>query len=556
MEIKSKKTQYHNLILFFGYNKADVETCQKIKEELGWQNFSFNAEYKGWAFSCENLEYVVKKFPLAKIETSAEEAYMGWMEANKEEIEKKAKANMIVEVPGLPLFEYQKKGVAFASTYKEVLIADEMGLGKTLQALGVIKYLQLKKVLIVCPASLKSNWAMEIKKWLPEYDSLILEKGEIGTYLGSNPIFITNYEKAKHVDSKFDLVVFDESHYLKNAKAQRTKEAKRISKNADRVILLTGTPILNRPLELVSQIDILRKSSLFNSTWAFMMRYCDAKKTNFGWDFSGASNLGELKSKMSAFTLRRVKSEVLTDLPDKLVHSTYLDMPEPQAYKKVKDELKGIMDMSKEEYKKFYKAMTGMSEEQKMLYMMGLQENAKYKSMSANMLTTIERLRQETARQKMLLLPDILEEYGDRKVVVFGTHKTTIQQLANAYSNKCCSMTGETPVDKRQQQVSDFQERADKQYIFGTLATMGVGFTLTTASDVVFVELGWTPTLHQQAEDRCYRIGQKNTVNVNYLILKDTIDEDIAEMLMNKSEVIEGAVKGRVLAKIFIKAMK
>lgn len=554
MKIQKIKNKSYQYILLFPYNEELVKKCRELKDKFGFTSFSFqNLEkegLKGWAFNVNLLEIVIKTFKLVDLSLDIIMELKQYQLKDKENTKIKEESKKPVEID-LDLFPYQKVGINFALQNQKVLIADDMGLGKTVQALGVIHKLNLKSVLIICPASLKSNWQREIDKWIHRESFIIEIKVE------PNSINIINYEKLeKLIDellfTKWDLIVFDESHYLKNSKSKRTKNATAISKTCERIILLSGTPILNKPQELLSQIKIIDRVKTFGSDWNFLQRYCGAKQNNWGWDFSGASNLSELQDKLSEFTIRRLKKDVLVDLPEKYVFSTIYDLPEPKEYKRIKNQVNDEVQQTKNKYTHIYKQLGGMSEKEKIVYLDSVRSDPEYLKMSGSILVSISQLRKEIGRQKIIVIKETLEQYRmiGQKLIVFCYHKAVVESLYQQFKECSVMMTGDTT--DRQGVVDRLQEDDSCLFLFATIATAGVGFTLTTASEVLFLEFDWTPAKHIQAEDRVYRIGQKNKVNINYTYFKETIEEDIIEILMDKSEVIEKSIRGKLIQKLLV----
>lgn len=545
--ITKSKSKYHDLALQFVYNQEIVDVCRVLKDELGWKDFGFNGETKTWDFSLGVLNKVMARFPEAIIDEQASIEIVSRQQSILEEESKLKKARSKVEIESLPLKEYQKIGVSFLAHMDNCILADEPGLGKTLQAIGAIVYLNLKQVLIVCPASLKSNWQNEIYKWTKMKSTII--KNEI-----VDGINIINYEmldKISH-DFKWEVIVADESHALKNRKAKRTKAFADIAKSANRVWLLSGTPVLNRPIELVSQLEILNRIDRFGGYWKFQLRYCNGHVNNWGhWDFTGSSNLEELKEKLETIMIRRSKDDVLGELPEKTVSTTLLDIPDIEGYNKFKDNLREEINNSKAEIKDIYRQLSGMTDIEKASYLTGLRKNKHYQTLISTALSSIEKIKQEVVRQKLLVINDILEPLiANRiKTVVFTTHKSTAFLLNSSFPNSVI-ITGDTPVAQRQQIVDEFQNNKDILFFFGTMRTIGTGITLTEATNAIFIELDWTPSIHRQAEDRIHRIGSMYPVTIKYLVMKDTIEEDIIDLLMQKDNVIQGITGDNMLVKL------
>lgn len=469
-----------------------------------------------------------------EITDEAEQMMQEFLEKMKANIEASqlGYSNFQVEGLGSELRPFQRAGVAYAAQAKRTFIADQMGLGKTIEALATLEAVGAFPALIVCPASLKLNWQQEAKKWLPNRTVSLFQK-EVNT-----DISIINYDilkkliseegqgKNKKVFSNYQFVgiVFDEFHYAKNADAKRTVYANAIAKNASICLGLTGTPVLNRPYELVSQLDILGRLEEFGGFWHFVKRYCNAHKEWVGkryvWNFKGANHLDELNEKLRATCyVRREKTTVLAELPPKQRSIVPLNIDNRQEYQKVeKDLIKWLIEQKGKKSA----------------------ERAKF----AEQLVKIEYLKQLAARGKLAELFEWIESFleNDEKLVIFATHQNIIDIIAEKFN--ALMITGETPQNQRQELVEKFQTNPETKLIVMNMKAGGVGFTLTASSNVVFCELGWTPADHDQAEDRCHRIGQQNSVNVWYLLASNTIEEKIYKLIEEKRQVVDAVTKG------------
>lgn len=563
MKIQRTNQPERPLIFKFNYDSNVVDACRQIKNEVGFLNFGYDGDQKGWAFNFDQLDKVKNSFPFVFIPSDILNEHENLKaEAERDRIRKETAKTEPLKI-NLPLFDYQKIGANFMVANRKVMNNDDMGLGKTLQSIAVIHYLNFKNGLIVTPNSLKSNWKRELIKWINRPSVIVEDK------IFQTGINILNYEKLLKFSStsekgririfeslfkNFEFVIFDECHYIKEMKSKRSKLALQICKLIDRVILLTGTPMLNRPKELIAQINAVDFMHEFKSDWHFLNTYCDPKKNGFGIDFNGASNIPELKIKLEKFSIRRLKQDVLKDLPDKMINNIYIDLPEPEAYKSIENASQQEIIDSDDIYQTFYKNLAGKTPEQRAEIIARSRMEGQFKNLNSNILVQIEKLKQESARQKVLASKDIFQEYieNEKKVVVFCTHKKTVADLHNLYKQSVV-ITGEVEPEQRIKNIDKFETDPKTLFLFCTVQTTGTGFNLTASSEVLFMELGWTPAEHKQAEDRCWRIGQKNKVNINYLIAINTIDEDIIEILNNKSEVIEGTFKGELLNKQILK---
>ena len=448
-------------------------------------------------------------------------------------------SDMVFRVPeGLDYMPFQKAGIEFCTLRPSTLIGDEMGLGKTIQVLGAINADPgIKRALIVCPASLKLNWKREIEKWIIRPMSVGIINGKNMAQHRAVDITIVNYDiltrfRATLIESdSWDLLAFDEAHYVKNAKAQRSKALKVIASKCFRKMALTGTPIVNRPIELYNILDILRPD-LFPNFMDYAKRYCDARHNRFGWDFSGSSNLEELQATLRrTVMIRRLKSEVLTDLPAKTRTLIELESDTSDLRKALKQEK--AVDMTR---------LAAVLGEYDIEDLTDGQPGFKDIADAA-------RKRHDTALAKAPAVADFVKDILDseQKVIVMAWHHDVIHELESALSSfNPVVVTGATPVERRQAAVDSFQTDPSTRVFIGNIKAAGVGLTLTAARTVVFAELDWVPGNISQAEDRAHRIGQKDNVQVYHIVLKGSVDAWLAQSIMSKQAVIRRATDDEV----------
>jgi SNF2 family DNA or RNA helicase len=399
-----------------------------------------------------------------------------------------------------------------------------MGLGKTVEAIATLEYKNAYPAIIVCPASLKENWLREFKKWLP-HRSVNVVHGKTDVTVAD--VNIVNYDiVARFVEPLRHLgplgLILDESHYVKTSKTKRTEAVKDVAKSIPSngcVLLLSGTPVTNRPEELVSQLEIMGMIGKFGGKWAFLKRYADAKHNGFGWDTKGASNLSELNIKLRQNCyIRRTKDEVLKELPPKTRNVIHVE-PSGKGYT---------------EYKKAERDLISF-----------LRENGYKKSDSAEHLRRtgiLKRLAGDAKMEAVVEWIDSFLESCDRKLIVFAHHVAIVDYLAGKYGG--LRVSGKDSLPNRQIAVDTFQKDPKARIIVLNIQAGGVGLTLTAASDVCFVEQGWTPGEHDQCEDRAHRIGQKNNVQAWYLLGANTIDEDIYDLIDAKRLVVDAVTEG------------
>lgn len=645
--------------------RADVDTCKFL--------LSINKKLNmfSWSIGSSALQIISNRLNIALKEEKAV-----FDKLNKKRDDKVVEIENFSFLKATP-FPYQKKGIEFLNKIDGIgMIGDEMGLGKSFQTIAYAAQHNLKTV-IICPATLKYNWANEIKKFtdkstyvLTEMDdtplrkiqtiNLIIkytkakekfekkhhkrfdaalnkaidecekhQKGEkfkvknfnklisfinlynlpatkekqIGRFLKDtqkteifvnyvnnlskenellikdlkedytdqnflklnkaikdgtvdmfkhfNDLFflrelkkykqtivkeqlkeledftIVNFEQLEKFEdilskAKFDLVVVDESQYIKNLTSLRTKKVFSLFKNVPRRILLSGTAIKNRPIELYSQLKFLHPK-IFSQKHRFATRYCDAKKGHFGWDYSGASNLKELYEKISAFYLRRLKNDVLTELPEKTITKIELEMSDEE-----RNQYQRMIDEHNKKYASLKEAVGHSTEE----------------------LALLMKLRQFCSHNKVKkvvnFVDDILESNEDKKIIIFSQFKQTQQQLFNELKKNHVvgSLFADYSDKKRQEEVDRFQTDPYTRVFVSSLGAGGVGITLTEADTVIFADLAWSPSDHKQAEDRAHRLGQVDPVFVYYLTYRNSIESSMWKKIGKKLEIISQALDG------------
>ena len=445
-------------------------------------------------------------------------------ELKKEILEKSSATESQINIPapaGLKYMPFQKAGIEFVDKQKNVLIADEMGLGKTIQAIGYINLNKdIKTVLVICPASLKINWKQEMEKWLVRDYTVSMPNGKFTM----TDIVIVNYESVKKYfdilkSRMWDLMILDESHYIKNYKAQRTKfitgfiqnkvAVKGLKDYAKQKILLTGTPIMNRPDELITQLKVLG-NELGRNPFAFMRRY--AETNNWG-AVVGAKNLNELQEKLrTSCMIRREKKDVLTELPDKVRQIITLDIPSIRENREALEFIAENWDMATGKLRGKMEAFEEIS-----------------------------RIRHEEAVEKIPYVLKYIKEMleNEDKIVVFAHHHDVLDAIYNAFKDISVIATGEQSIDARNKAVNEFQNNPDVKLFIASIMAMGVGVTLTASSTVLFTEVEWRPGDLTQAEDRLHRIGQKNTVLVQYLVADKSIEAYMIHKILEKTDIID-----------------
>jgi SWI/SNF-related matrix-associated actin-dependent regulator 1 of chromatin subfamily A len=434
------------------------------------------------------------------------------------------------------LFPHQIDGVAFLLGRRRAILADDMGLGKTRQSIVSLRHLTPGgHRLVVCPASVKRNWAREIAIVAPDSSVLVIE----GTAPAAPTAewVVINYDiLGRHHEQLLRVpwaaLVFDEAHYLKNHTSARSKLARELTASAAAanrklaVQLLTGTPLTSRPRDLFVLLQLVAHP-LGRSFLAFAKRYCAAEKGEYGWKTGGASNIEELTVQLHGVMLRRSKDDVLA-LPPKLRTWLPVDVPLSTGARAVR---------------KVFELLAGKDSRPAPSRDAALRRRGK-------LLAFLVEARQALALAKAAATLDFVRgaiEQGE-KVIVFSCFDGPVQTLARELGAAAVVVTGKTPAAARQPLVDRFQSDDDVRVFVANIIAGGTGLNLTAATQVVFNDLDWVPTNHWQAEDRAYRIGQTRTVNVTYFVARNTIDDFVHAVLETKAALVNAIVDGAALA--------
>lgn len=456
------------------------------------------------------------------------------------------------------LFEFQKWGIGFIESRNGcALLADEMGLGKTIQALGWLQlHPELRPAVVICPASVKLNWKKEAKLWIRSPKTSTLSGRSGSDISGKADIIIINYDiitnkyKSKTIIDrdgkkivkvveirwsgwkdylskiKPKVLILDEAHYIKNSKALRTKAVKSLARRIPHRIALTGTPIISRPIEMYNTIRLINPG-VFSSRWDYALKYCDAKEGDYGWDLTGASNTKELHDKLvSTIMLRRKKSDVLKELPEKRRAVIPVEINNRREYNRAEND-----------FKKWIREKDPEGAERRL---------------TVEAMAKIEALKQLAIEGKMDLclkwIADFLD--SDEKLVVFATHKKTINAVMKKFKYQAVKVDGSVTGTNRQTAVEEFQTNDRVRLFVGNIKAAGIGITLTASSNACFLEYPWSPGDLLQAEDRIHRIGQIYAVTIWNMVAANTIDEDMLLRLQKKAEVVEGVTDGTELEEV------
>jgi len=419
-----------------------------------------------------------------------------------------------------PPLSHQKEAIQKLVENKKFILADDMGLGKTTSTIIAALESGAKKVLIICPATLKINWKREIENY-SDRSIFIAESKNFSTehdFVIINYDIIKNFHDVKDkknsqiLDANFDLVVVDEAHYIKNAQAQRTKLINHFVKDIDRLWLLTGTPMTSRPIDYYNLLSLV-DSPVAKNWMAYVIRYCNGFQFQAGprkvWNVMGATNLEELRDRTSATILRRLKEDVL-DLPDKIITPIYIRL-KSKNYEEIMGEYYDWYDKNPEESKSL--------------------------TVQFSKLTKVRQvIADEKISHTIELAENILEQ--DKKVVIFCNFTDSLNRIVEHFGKSAVKIDGSMSKEHRQHSVDEFQDNPKVKVLVGNIKAAGVGITLTAGEAVIMNDLSFLPSDHSQAEDRCYRYGQKNNVLVYYPLFENTVEGIIYDIINAKKQVI------------------
>ena len=419
-----------------------------------------------------------------------------------------------------PPLTHQKEAIEKLTGSRRFILADDMGLGKTTSTIIAALETGAKKILIICPASLKINWEREIANYTDR--SVYIAEGK--KFSTESDFVIVNYDILKNFHdpkdkensllfkSEFELVVLDEAHMVSNAQAQRTKIINSYVKTIKRVWLLTGTPMTSRPMNYYNLLNII-ESPVAQNWMAYAIRYCQGYQFTAGnrkvWNVTGASNLEELRDRTSKQILRRLKEEVL-DLPDKIITPVYLRLKS-----------KEYEDLMGEYYEWFDK-------------------NSNESSSLTVQFSKLMKVRKVISNEKVKQTIEFVENIIDqgKKVIIFTNFTDTLQTIYQHFGKPAVYLDGSCNKVQRQFAVDQFQDNEKITVFVGNLKAAGVGLTLTSAEAVIMNDLSFVPAEHAQAEDRAYRYGQKNNVLVYYPLFENTIEGAVYDILNHKKKII------------------
>ena len=507
LEINVRRNEHEKakLNISFKFNQDVLKTIKALKYR------QYNEKTKEWTIKEEDAKELLKNLKAIKdadIKTNLYE-YIGPKEIiipdynNMQDIRKP--------------FKHQLEAAEFLIKKKKALLADEMGGGKTKSSI-LAAYALPPPRLIICPASVKINWSLEIQQVDLHGKIKIIKDNQIDPNMDWT---IINYDiLEKHIEDiktvKWSCIVCDEAHYIKSIgkggkpASIRAKNVINITEDIEYAFLLTGTPMTSRPKDLFNLLKIMKHPC--STDWiGYAYAYCGADQNQYGTSFNGASNIDKLHEKIKPYILRRLKKDML-DLPEKTRTFNYVDID----LERYKQEL--------EEYMKNKKYFVNISEA----------------------LLKLNKMKMIIAEQKTASTIEMIKSYieNDEPVVVMSNYTNVIDKIVNTYKKDCVKLTGECSQKKRQEAVELFQSGQKKIFV-GNLIAAGVGITLTQASNIIINDMDWVPGNHLQAEDRIHRIGQTNKCTIIYQVAKEAeIDEIMAKALSKKLSNINAVIDG------------
>ena len=437
-------------------------------------------------------------------------------------------------------YEYQQEGILFGLRKKRFLLGDEPGLGKTLQSIGVVDCAKAYPCLVICPSSLKINWQREFEKFA-DVKALVLQDSVRGTFpyllkMGMYQVAIVNFESIRKYfvwDIKsngsfrlkdvvfadyiklFRSVIIDESHRVKDPSAQQTIFTKGICIGKPYIALLSGTPVVNRPEDLVAQLSIMnRLGEDFGGRSKFMTDYCSFGKDQ---EEEQAEALADLSRKLyESCMIRREKKSVLTELPEKTRTDLYVEL-DPESRK--------VYDTAAADLREYLEKYTGCTDVEIR------------RKMRMEALVKFMTLRSLSAKGKVKQAVDFVNTFlaNGKPLILFCSYHEIVDAIKKAFP-KAVSVTGRDSLAEKQAAVDSFQN-GHAQLIVCSIKAAGVGLTLTASSNVAFIEFPWTYADCCQCEDRAHRIGQKDNVTCYYLIGRHTIDRTLYDIIHKKKSI-------------------
>lgn len=470
---------------------------------------------------------------------------------------------------------FQRAGVEFAYKNGNILIGDEMGTGKSIQAIAAAHSMLAYPALIICPASLKYNWKREIEMTIPNATISVYEKGDPDL---TKEWLIINYEmitkkKALLESRKWGILICDEAHKIKSSKAAMTKTVRALTsplKAADadgrenfvldengnkiipceRVLLLTGTPIMNRPDELITLLQVLGKMNThFKNRESFEYRYCKMQTKNFNGKkvkiSTGTQNLDELHGHLrNGIMIRRLKKDVLKELPPMTRVVVPCKIDNRAEYEEAELDIVQYVEKVARDDRRFLESIKDLPEEEREQQRREYAKNKAFSAARAEVLVKINHLRQIAAKGKLAQIKAWVHDFleSEEKLLIFAFYKDVVDVFGDEFHAP--KIYGETATKKRDEYVQAFQNDPAANMLVLNMDSGGVGLTLTAASNSIFAELNWNPARITQAEARISRMGQTMPQTIYYFLDMDTIDGFMWDLVKSKQNIIDQAIDG------------
>jgi SNF2 family DNA or RNA helicase len=561
------------VIVRFEYNPQMIEAIRMFIPSIKW-----DGSLKLWRTSIDNVVEVLAFAVQYKLSISPElDNQARKISKDAEKMRNASEAqDAEIDIPGIaiPLLPYQRAGVAYMQKVRKGIIGDQPGLGKTAQAIATVALENAFPVVVVCPNTLKLNWQREVQKFFPNLRVSILTGTKSKTIEDTDVIVVNydiSYERLDDIfEHGFKSLIVDESHAIKNGKKshrcakcktsvranarscaacgntfsapeetwsiKRTAAVMRLAKSLgpkDFVLLLTGTPITNRPDELIPQLEAVGNLDKFGGAWRFKNRY--APKRNM------ALNTMELNKRLRELCfVRRLKSDVYTELPELRNALQYLSIA-PEGVKKYKEVEADVVEYFARRAEELANEEGSDGTDAYWQKRIRLERSESLVRITA-LRDVVSKIKYDTATQ---WIDNFLESSDGEKVIVFAEHIDFVEHLYDRYKDVAVKIRGGVSIKDRQEAVDKFQNDPKCRVFVANMTAASEGLTLTAASDVVFCELGWTPAIHEQCASRCYgRVNDMHGATAWYLLAPNTIDETIYDLLQSKKRVISAVTDG------------
>lgn len=495
--------------------------------------------------------------------------------------------DLVIEIPELtkPLKEYQKAGIAYMLRAKRSFLADEQGLGKMIESLSVVRLTKAWPCIIVCKSGLRLNWRDEINLWMPNATVSVIENAK--SDFSAQYLIISFGSVYKHMAAlkalKPKALIVDECHHLKERTSQRSKAGYQLSRRMPIRLMLSGTPLINRPEELIMPLQILDRLDELGGYDHFMQYYCFARRmtihnkrtgrdTSFWqptipWDkeLQRARSM-ELNEKLRQIGyVRRLRKEVNTELPPILRIPVKLEITNRAEYDKARNNIVKHIGQLAVDDKDFLRTLVGLNPLERNAAIYRHRYEAELEGNEDTQLRAIGLLQQLAAKGKIEAVKEWVADMtgyesdgqdaftkinGEgEKLIIFAHHQAVQKELLRSFPGAAHIIYSDKSTKVRQDNVNRFQDDPDCKLIVCSLEIANAGYTLTAAYHVAFAQIGWTPAIHRQAESRCYgRINDAHGATAWYLVAADTIEEKMAALVNAKADLVDDITEGNTLA--------